>query len=300
MRRLATTVFPECEALTWIANGELIVELPKTDEEAYFQKLIGFGPFNGLSVVAQFRNVPLFCDRRPGTSLKNDTMAKRFLKPDEVRLYDRLIIDDSATGSKQYLTSLGRRVKIARRRDDSDDDKSGTATYITGVQSIYATDCPTIGARTPRINLGDCEGVLLRQNRVGKAEEVEKEETIFKQGEISGMMHFGNTSNDPGAARQFLVYVDSFDPLMEEGLEFLRAQAGEDVMNEESGNKDGDHDKADGDGGGDGDCNVEETGEKSAAKRPREDDDQEERLAKRSRPIMRCPCYRRMKGKGPL
>lgn len=162
------------------------------------------------------------------TFMEVEASPKKFGLSEKTRPGDLFLIDSYATGLQQ-LMGLGNRAAISRPRravahpdlyapkGHHDKLPSDEVAYITIQQGVYAMEAPVIKSK-PQIRGSACGSVLLRCTDIKHIEKPMVE--VLGDGEIFGMMHYTDLQLKYGrgtSRSDFLVYADSFDPLIENG-----------------------------------------------------------------------------------
>jgi len=167
----------------------------------------------------------------PGVAFDNTFMEveaspKKLCRSEETRVGDLFFIDSYATALQQ-LMGLGKRAALSRPRravahpelyapaGHHDKLPPDNITYIRIKHGVYSMEAPVIKSK-PQIRGSACGSVLLRYKDMKK-----HMADVLKDGEIFGMMHLTDLQQkhreSTGNASAFLVYADSFDPLIEDG-----------------------------------------------------------------------------------
>ncbi|KAI5861225.1 hypothetical protein GGS23DRAFT_158705 [Durotheca rogersii] len=188
----------------------------------------------------------------PGIKFVNNFMdintnAKSLVPSNQVRLYDRFLIDGFSTG-KQTLVSLGRRFEPKRaegephsllleKRLDEDGEEidvvmpKDEVVYIAGEQGVSGTS-DNIQTEKPYIRDSACGSALVRCFAENKKHLPMKD--MLALGEICGMFHYADpTSKYADSASKYLIYADAFDPLIDGGWTIVPPQGQSDGANTE-------------------------------------------------------------------
>ncbi|OIW24420.1 hypothetical protein CONLIGDRAFT_691731 [Coniochaeta ligniaria NRRL 30616] len=213
---LATHVFTDCVAISWIAS-RLVVELPRTNDATFGERLKHLpGYIEGMPYDLEFHNGPLHSTGdngrrpnwpqwRPHVDDNDEAGEKTFsyfdvvelMSSKEVNMLDEFLICSSATG-EQKLKAVGRRYQIGR--------PDGNVAYIDAKQLICVTNDPTIHSNPSVRNHGG--GPVLVRCYDWKYPD---------QSELCGILQFEDLPADRGThlTKDYLVFVDVFDPLVE-------------------------------------------------------------------------------------
>lgn len=164
--------------------------------------------------------------------MEMDISPKIFVRSEDQTLGDKYLIDAFSTG-KQELFGYGARREIgrlARRTRQNFVIPPGhehllpneRVVYIKLKQGIFATNHPVINTK-PQIRDRVCGAVLLKC--ANKDRRSESEKTVMERGEIVGMMHYADLqSRNASTVNDFLIYADSFDPLIDDGWSIVQNQ----------------------------------------------------------------------------
>ncbi|RBR24569.1 uncharacterized protein FIESC28_02619 [Fusarium coffeatum] len=142
-----------------------------------------------------------------------EAAPKKFLASADHNFGDRFIFDSFAVG-KQTVSCLGRRFTLGWKQETTHPDVK----YIALDQGAFVSDSPEITTE-PQIRDSVCGSVLLRclNQSLGNKHHRTQKMTI-EDGEIGGMLHWVDIqSNRSDKIENFIMYADSFDPLIEAG-----------------------------------------------------------------------------------
>lgn len=168
-----------------------------------------------------FENLFMEIVRKDGEPVK----AKTLLHSSHVQMRDKFSIDGFTTGLQQ-LTCLGRRFQItrqpgARHRHLKMPQGGGEVNfpqdniaYISAKQGLCSIEQP-VQTTKPHIRPSVCGSVLVRTMEASKAND--NIEAALGKGECAGMMHFCDLTSKTLLEQGYLVYCDTFDPLIEDG-----------------------------------------------------------------------------------
>ncbi|KAG5815339.1 hypothetical protein H9Q74_010038 [Fusarium xylarioides] len=159
-----------------------------------------------------------------------DAAPKRLLRSAEHKIRDEFVFDSCVSG-KQTLFCFGSRSTIDWRPKQphptllidanfEGDAPVNNVMYIAFEQGAFVTNAPTI-LKKPQIRNSVCGSVLLRcHNADSGAKRARKRTLAMETGEVGSMMHFADLQfRMSGQAADYIVYTDSFDPLINDGWE---------------------------------------------------------------------------------
>ncbi|KAK3363833.1 hypothetical protein B0T25DRAFT_528550 [Lasiosphaeria hispida] len=170
------------------------------------------------------------------------TLAKCLVHSSAIQLNDSFVIDGHTTGA-QTLRSLGARWQLEKHNKSEvippNDNYSllpdPNVIYIAAKQGVCGTSDPVLTTR-PFIRSSACGSVLVRC-RKGQGNLTRKE--VLECGEVCGMFHYADlTPKNRTAASDYLIYVDAFDPLIEDGWSVVPVPGQEPMDNIVPGNAD--------------------------------------------------------------
>ncbi|KAK0738140.1 hypothetical protein B0T18DRAFT_421305 [Schizothecium vesticola] len=153
--------------------------------------------------------------------------AKKLVHSSNIAYYDELLIDAFPTGV-QRLMSVGSRIAFERgkgshpklRAPNGDESllPPSNVTYIAARQGVCATGDPILTDK-PYIRDRACGAVLLRcKDASGKT----SSRDVLARREVCGMFHYADlTPKYANSASEYLIYAESFDPLIEEGWQVV-------------------------------------------------------------------------------
>lgn len=172
-----------------------------------------------------------------GIKFRNESLGSGFvprcLAPgSDVRYLDQFVIDSFTTG-KQLLAQVGVKVQVARLPGTEHPDIVTPANndeclpvpgveYIHVSQGIHSTQELEMTDK-PYIRDSACGSVLFRsyrhiKNPTGpRKTRVEGPKAAIARGEVFGMMHLADITNRRAYVTQYLIYADSFTPLIQMG-----------------------------------------------------------------------------------
>lgn len=172
-----------------------------------------------------------------GVNFRNESLGTGFVPRclalgSDIKYLDNFEIDSFTTG-KQKLGLVGVRVKVAREPGsehpdimapaNSDDRLPVPGVYIHASQGIRGMDEPEITSK-PFIRDSAGGSVLVRSHRLvedpdngSRRKKVEGPKATLPRGEVFGMMHLADITNRLAYITQYLIYVDSFTPLIQMG-----------------------------------------------------------------------------------
>ncbi|KAJ4307535.1 hypothetical protein N0V84_012661 [Fusarium piperis] len=170
--------------------------------------------------------------------MEMDVAPKRFLRTTEQKMGDTYIFDSFATG-KQRVIGLGTRFTLGWRPPKAHPTlvvpegaenmmPVNGVKYIAFIQGAFATNSPEI-IKQPQIRDSVCGSVLVRSMLA----ENQRGRQVQEKGEIAAMMHFCDLqSKYSSKAEDYMMYADSFDPLIDAGWTIVQ-HAEDDAQPEE-------------------------------------------------------------------
>ncbi|KAF4485546.1 hypothetical protein FAGAP_11609 [Fusarium agapanthi] len=180
-----------------------------------------------------------------------DAAPKVLLHSKQHRIGDEYIFDSFVSGT-QTLSCLGERFTpsqrsgrnrqaLARPTNDKGDGPLDDVMYIAFEQGAFVTNAPTI-LKKPQIRDSVCGSVLLRS----KAAKRPATKTMAMQaGEVGCMMHFADLQfQSTASADNYIIYADSFDPLINDGWKVVQDPVENEGDNENDGEDDGEEEES--------------------------------------------------------
>lgn len=147
--------------------------------------------------------------------MKIEAAPKKILASADHNIGDHFIFDSFAVDRKQTVSYLGRRFTLGWREGTTHPDVKYVK-YIALEQGAFVSNSPD--TMKPQIRDSVCGSVLLRcWNNSHRAQR-----TTIEDGEIGGMLQWVDIEFDIEIERSnridsFIMYADSFDPLIEAG-----------------------------------------------------------------------------------
>ncbi|KAH7267557.1 uncharacterized protein BKA55DRAFT_684827 [Fusarium redolens] len=181
-----------------------------------------------------------------------EAAPKKFLKSADHNVGDLFLFDSFAVGT-QTVSCLGRRFTTGWKEDKPHPDlvaPEGPADgvkYIAFEQGAFVTNAPEI-TKKPQIRDSVCGSVLLRcrNKSLGHKRRQTRQQTA-EDGEVGSMLHLADLQfrNSDDQIDRFILYADSFDPLIEAGWTIVQedgnggedTEAVEQAMEEDSPSK---------------------------------------------------------------